>query len=138
LEKLDDSIKLGQLFIDYKLLTPFEKIPGLDSDAKKRYPKFLMPAKPVNSKFSEKGFYMWNIPKPRGKLAFFLFLGVIIVIAFMLFSIWPLWLKIGLWYFSFYTLIILVFQITIYIYYHIEWLPVIKSVCMVVLVPFRN
>jgi signal transduction histidine kinase len=51
---------------------------------------------------------MWNVPKPRGKLALFLLIGVLIAIAFMLFNLWPLWLKIGIWYFSFYTLIVLV------------------------------
>lgn len=64
-----------------------------------------MPVKPA---FGEKGFYSWNIPKPRGKLAFFLFLGFMLAIAFMLFHLWPLWLKIGIWYFSFYLLIVLV------------------------------
>jgi hypothetical protein len=63
---------------------------------------------PVKPAFGEKGFYSWNIPKPRGKLAFFLFLGFLLAIAFMLFHLWPLWLKIGIWYFSFYTLIVLV------------------------------
>jgi translocation protein SEC62 len=57
---------------------------------------------------TDKGFYMWNVPKPRGKLALFLFIGFIIAIAFMLFHLWPMWLKIGIWYFSFYTLIVLV------------------------------
>jgi translocation protein SEC62 len=51
---------------------------------------------------------MWNVPKPRGKMAFFLVIGVIIAIAFMCFQLWPMWLKIGIWYFSFYTLIVLV------------------------------
>lgn len=50
---------------------------------------------------------MWNTPKPRGKLALFLFIGFIVAIAFMLFHLWPLWLKIGIWYFSFYTLVVL-------------------------------
>ena len=47
------------------------------------------------------------IPKPRGKLALFLLIGFIIAIAFMLFNLWPMWLKIGIWYASFYLLIFL-------------------------------
>ncbi len=47
------------------------------------------------------------IPKPRGKLALFLLIGFIIAIAFMLFNLWPMWLKIGIWYVSFYLLIFL-------------------------------
>jgi hypothetical protein len=90
------------------LLSPLERHPNVASEAKKKYPKYLIPARPGASKFTDKGFYTWNVPKPKGKLAFFLFIGIMIVIAFMLFSIWPLWIKIGLWYFSFYTLIFLV------------------------------
>ena len=107
---LKDSIKLGQLFIDYKLIIPFEKDPRKEEEAKKKWPKFLVPARPTSGRFAEKGFYSWNIPKPRGKLALFLFIGVLIAIAFMLFHLWPMWLKIGIWYFSFYTLIFLVNQ----------------------------
>jgi len=47
------------------------------------------------------------IPQSRGKLALFLFIGFIIAIAFMLFNLWPMWLKIGIWYASFYLLIFL-------------------------------
>jgi translocation protein SEC62 len=108
LEDLKDSIKLGQLFIDYKLLIPLDKDPRKEEEAKKKWPKFLVPAGPKSGKFGEKGFYSWNVPKPRGKLALFLVIGVLIAIAFMLFHLWPMWLKIGIWYFSFYTLIILV------------------------------
>lgn len=110
LEKLEDSIKLGQLFMDYKLLLALDRHPRIESELKKKYPKHLVP---TNAKFSDKGFYSWNIPKPKGKLALLLFLGIMIVIAFMLFSIWPLWVKIGLWYFSFYTLIVLVTHISL-------------------------
>jgi len=106
LETIDDSKKLGQLFINYKLFIPFERDPRQKSEEKKKWPKFVVPSK--NGNFGEKGFFYWNIPKPRGKLALFLFIGFIIAIAFMLFHLWPLWLKIGIWYFSFYTLILLV------------------------------
>lgn len=57
---------------------------------------------------TDKGFYLWKIEKSKGKLAFMLFLVILLVIAFMLFNIWPLWLKIALWYFSFYLLMFLV------------------------------
>lgn len=108
LDKLEDSIKLGQLFVDYKVIVVLERHPGIESELKKKYPKVLVPARPQNIKMTEKGFYTWNVPKSHGKLALFLFLGVMIAIAFLLFNLWPLWLKIGIWYFSFYTLIFLV------------------------------
>ena len=109
LSKMEDSVRLGQLFIDFRLLIPFDRDPRQEKtepEARKKFPKFVVPAK--TPKMSEKGFYMWNVPKPRGKLALFLFIGFIIAIAFMLFHLWPMWLKIGIWYFSFYTLIVLV------------------------------
>lgn len=111
LSKMEDSVKLGQLFIDFRLLVPFDRDPRQEKtepEARKKFPKFLIPARTQQPKMTEKGFYMWIVPKPRGKLALFLFIGFIIAIAFMLFHLWPMWLKIGIWYFSFYTLIVLV------------------------------
>jgi hypothetical protein len=42
LEKLEDSIKLGQLFIDYKIMIPLDRHPQHPEEAKKKYPKFLI------------------------------------------------------------------------------------------------
>jgi len=56
----------------------------------------------------DKGFYIWKVEKSKGKLTMMLMLVVVIVVAFLLFNIWPLWLKIALWYFSFYLLMFLV------------------------------
>ena len=57
---------------------------------------------------TEKGFYMFNLERSNSKLAILLFAVILIVIAFMLFSIWPLWLKIAIWYVSFYMLVVMV------------------------------
>jgi hypothetical protein len=108
LETIEDSIKLGQLFVDFRLALPLERHLHTPEEKKMRYPKHLVPARPQNFKFNEKGFYAWLTPKPYGKMAILLTLVIVIVIAFMLFHLWPLWLKIAIWYFSFYTLIILV------------------------------
>ena len=108
LETVEDAIKLGQIFVDFRLLLPLERHLHGPDDKKMKYPKHLVPAKPQNFKFSDKGFYAWLTPKPYGKMAILLAIGIVIVIAFMLFSLWPLWLKIAIWYFSFYTLIVLV------------------------------
>ena len=105
LEKIEDSIQLGNLFGAYKLLFALEKDPKHESEAKLKYPKHLVPS--PRQQFTDKGFYSWNVPKSSGKLAFYLVIAVIIGIAFMLFNLWPLWLKIGIWYFSFYTLMFL-------------------------------
>jgi len=90
------------------LLIPLERHLHSESEAKKKYPKHLVPSRMGNCKVTDKGFYSWQTPKPFKKIAILLTLGIIITIAFMLFSIWPLWLKIAIWYFSFYTLILLV------------------------------
>lgn len=110
LETKEDSIRLGQVFVDFKLLIPLERHShgAQDENMKLKYPKHLGPCKPNSWRMTEKGFYSWNTPKPMTKLTIFLIIGIIIAFAFMCFSIWPLWLKIGIWYFSFYTLIILV------------------------------
>lgn len=110
LDTIEDTCRLGQVFIDFKLLIPLERHShgAADENMKLKYPKHLGPCRPQNWKMTDKGFYSWNTPKPIKKLAIFLVIGVLITFAFMCFSIWPLWLKIGIWYFSFYTLIILV------------------------------
>lgn len=106
LEKIEDSINLGKLFLAYQLLYVLDRDPRQEAEAKKKYPKHLVPSR--QQTLTEKGFYAWNIPKSKTKLTLFLIIGVLIAIGFMLFSLWPLWLKIGIWYLSFYTLIVLV------------------------------
>lgn len=105
LDSIEDSIQLGNLFGAYKLLFALEKDPRHEEESKLKYPKHLVPSR--EQKFKDKGFYSWMVPKPSGKLAFYLVIGIIIAITFMLFNLWPLWLKIGIWYFSFYTLMFL-------------------------------
>jgi len=46
LEKIEDSIRLGQMFIDFKLLIPLERHNHSPDDAKKKYPKHLGPCRP--------------------------------------------------------------------------------------------
>ena len=123
--------------MNFQLLFPLDRDARFPDEAKKKFPKHLTPARPPNNKFTEKGFYTWNIPKPKGKLALFLFIGVLIAIAFMLFHLWPMWLKIGIWYFSFYTLIILV-SLAYSQFSSIGWLHHAEIDRICVLVPFRS
>lgn len=51
LETIEDSIKLGQLFIDYKLIIPLERDPRFEAESKLKYPKHLLPARPQFRKF---------------------------------------------------------------------------------------
>jgi translocation protein SEC62 len=46
LDKIEDSIRLGQIFIDFRLMIPFERDPRHESEAKKKYPKYIVPARP--------------------------------------------------------------------------------------------
>ena len=46
LETMEDSIKLGQLFIEYKLLLPLERHLHSPDEKKLKYPKHLIPARP--------------------------------------------------------------------------------------------
>lgn len=87
---------------------PLDRHPGFPEEFNKKYPKHLIPPQAQNMRLTAKGFYMWNIDRPRGKLVLLLGIGIVVVIAFMMFNLWPLWLKIALWYFSFYTLVFLV------------------------------
>lgn len=108
LQTIDEQMRLIILFIQLKLIVPLDRNPGFPDDFNKKYPKHLNPPSADNLRLTAKGFYMWNIDRPRGKLALLLGIGIVIVIAFMMFNLWPLWLKIALWYFSFYTLVFLV------------------------------
>ena len=90
------------------MILPLDRHPEYKDEAKKKYPKHLIPARPPNNKMTEKGFYAFNVPKHMGKMALMLGLAVLLVIAFMCINIWPLWLKIGIWYVSFYLLVFLV------------------------------
>ena len=46
IETMEDSIKLGQIFIAFKLLIPFDRDPRQPAEAKKKYPKAIVPVKP--------------------------------------------------------------------------------------------
>lgn len=90
-------------------MAPLARNPRFPEEGNKKYPKHLLYFPPqAMPKMADKGFYMFNYERSHGKLAFLLFLVVLLVIAFMLFNIWPLWLKIGIWYVSFYLLVVLV------------------------------
>lgn len=74
-------------------------------NSKEKTPKALSVAKvPV----SEGGFYIFNVPKNAGKAYFWLGLMIAIALFFLLFKVWPEWLRIGVWYISFYLLCALI------------------------------
>lgn len=109
LDKIEDSIKLGQLFIEMGLMRALMRDPNFPSELKKKYPKHTIYAPGGNNRMADdKGFFTWTIERSHTKLALMLGLVILVVIIFMLFNIWPMWLKIAIWYVSFYLLVVLV------------------------------
>ena len=54
------------------------------------------------------GFYIFQIEHGKMKTQLWLIFGVGLCFFFLLFRVWPEWLKIGIWYLSWYTLVFLV------------------------------
>lgn len=102
---MEDSIKLGQFMIicqnliqvqaDTRMCTPTEKTPKYVNPA---------PGKP----FTDKGIYMVLEKDESKSQSLYLGIFVVIVIILMCFRLWPMWLKKGIWYISFYLLVFLI------------------------------
>jgi len=73
-----------------------------------KLPKYIVPDKPQNP-MTDKGIYMVieNEADKAKNQTFWLVLLVVVVLALMCFRLWPLWLKKGIWYCSFYLLVFL-------------------------------
>mmetsp|Transcript_34332 Transcript_34332/g.33950 ORF Transcript_34332/g.33950 Transcript_34332/m.33950 type:complete len:244 (+) Transcript_34332:32-763(+) len=97
LEKLDsieDSMELGDIFINNGLLKSFDRVK--EEPQKYKYPKKLVQAQ---FPMKEKGFYAFDIFKPQNKTAYLSIGLAVAVIAIILFPLWPYTVK--LWIFSF-------------------------------------
>lgn len=57
---------------------------------------------------TEKGIYMIIEEENKQTQTFYLALIMLVIIALMCFRLWPMWLKKGIWYISFYLLVFLV------------------------------
>jgi len=58
--------------------------------------------------FTEKGIYLVLEEDNSGKQRLYLLLVIVVVIVLMCFRLWPMWLKKGIWYISFYLLVFLI------------------------------
>ncbi len=80
------------------------KVDRMDEGGKKlRYPKRMEPV-PINELpiFEENKFYMVRFDRPHKTKAYvYLSISVIVVLAVCLFPIWPLGLKLGVWWILF-------------------------------------
>ena len=54
------------------------------------------------------GFYIFQVEHGKGKTQLWLIAAVALMFFFLLFRVWPEWLKLGVWYLSWYTLVALV------------------------------
>jgi len=70
-------------------------------------PKYVQP---VQKAFNEKGIYMVleNQQEEAKSQKMWLAVVIIVIIALMCFRLWPMWLKKGIWYISFYLLVFLI------------------------------
>ena len=105
---MEDSIRLGQMMILYRTFIQIRKDPRIVQAGNEKTPKYLVPEKPT-APMTETGIYML-MEKEGDKKTAGLYLGLMIVavLALMCFRLWPLWLKKGIWYISFYLLVFLV------------------------------
>lgn len=99
-----------------------------------KWPKHLLIAQNVKQ-MPEKAFLLWNIEKPKGRLSIYLTIGIMLLIGILLFPIWPLQVKIIIWYISFYFL---VFFVSLPGVTRIDWPIGSKTAGVVVLISFRN
>jgi translocation protein SEC62 len=106
LETMEDSIKLGQFMMICKNLVQVQGDPRMCGPNEKT-PKYVTP---VQKAFSEKGIYMVLENKEEEQKSQKMWLGlvVVVIIVLMCFRLWPMWLKKGIWYISFYLLVFLI------------------------------
>lgn len=103
---VDESVHFGKFLAGIGLMIPVVPHPNMyGPNSKEKTPKALAPAKiPV----TEGGIYIFNVPKSRSKTYLWLFLMIGMAFFFLLFKVWPDWLRIGVWYVSFYLLCALI------------------------------
>ena len=90
----------------HQVVGPLERNPEAVDEVKKKWPKKLIPKRDGN--FNDKMFMTWLVPKDAKRLSLFLILVILAVLLIMLFPIWPISIKLIIWYISFYLLIFLV------------------------------
>lgn len=88
------------------------KVDKFEEDKKLKYPKRLNGDKSLEV-FEENKYYIVAIQRPQNKKSIvYLTIAIIVVLMVCLFPIWPLWLKLSIWW----VLFIFLLAIVIYIY----------------------
>ena len=111
LEKIEDSLQLLGILANFKKLVKLYphrlQYPDPNASDAKRPKRVEIP--PENMQIMETGgIYMFTVKTNTMKRALFLGLGVIVGMLVLLWRVWPMWLKIGVWYASYYLMVILV------------------------------
>jgi len=86
-------------------LVCLQRDPRIMGQGTEKVPKYVVPNKAA---LNDKGIYMVIEKEDKNTASMYLVLLVVVVIALMCFRLWPLWLKKGIWYISFYLLVFLV------------------------------
>lgn len=105
LKTIEDSIRLGNFMILTKNIVTVVRDPRMIGSANEKIPKYIVPDK---SSLHDKGIYMLIEKTSQSTQSLYLGLIVICILALMCFRLWPLWLKKGIWYISFYLLVFLI------------------------------
>lgn len=106
IKAMSDVIELAQVFGMYKVMGILERHPEAADEIKKKWPKKLIPKR--DGRANDKCFMTWLIPKDAKRLSLFLILAIVAGMLVMLFPIWPVAIKLVIWYISFYLLVFLV------------------------------
>lgn len=106
LDSLDDSIKLGQQMLNFRIFIQMRKDPGI-MHSNHKIPKYVVQC-PPDQPMSDKGLYMVMDTTSQSTQTLYLVLIVVVILMLMCFRLWPLWLKKGIWYISFYLLVFLI------------------------------
>jgi hypothetical protein len=108
LKTLEDSIRLGQYMIVYRNILGLKKDPRIVQAGNEKTPKYVVPGPPT-APMTDTGIYMIMEAEDGNKYQqLYLGLLIVVVLACMCFRLWPLWLKKGIWYMSFYLLVFLI------------------------------
>lgn len=104
-------MELGQIFVQMKVAVPLERHPEAVDEVKKKWPKKLIPKR--DGRVNEKAFMTWLMEKDQKRLSLFLMLVIFAVLLIVLFPIWPVGVKLIIWYISFYLLVTLMTLIVV-------------------------
>lgn len=106
LDTIEDSIKLGQQMLNFRVIIQMRKDPGM-IHSNEKIPKYVVQA-PHDMPMTDKGLFMIVDTTTQGTQTLYLVIVVVVILMLMCFRLWPLWLKKGIWYISFYLLVFLI------------------------------